>query len=498
MAIALPLIAVATNRMAPASATARVTEGVALMASISLLVGVLSGQKLQVDMHMYYFAGLALLVTSCDWRVIVGGAAMVAVHHILLNFVMSSLVYPGGPDLLRLGLHALVLIFEAVSLIWMASTLEATFNGLAATAEQARVAQKTAEESRVAALHAEQAAAFERERRDAEREAEATVRLKVVEDLAAGLTRLSRSDLTTRLTRTFTPEYETLRADFNEAASKLEGAFARIAGGISAMNSGAADISRASDDLARRTEHQAASLEETAAALDEITATVGRTAEGASHASRVVTAAKQQGERSSKVVGDAIAAMQAIESSSDQIGSIIGVIDEIAFQTNLLALNAGVEAARAGDAGKGFAVVAQEVRALAQRSANAAKEIKGLISKSSDQVTTGVTLVGQAGDALNRILTQIADMSDVVADIASSAREQATALNQVNGAVNDMDKITQQNAAMVEQSTAASHGVSQEANGLATLISDFKIGLDGQHPGRGAPSVGAAGLRRAS
>ncbi|WP_309643171.1 methyl-accepting chemotaxis protein, partial [Phenylobacterium sp.] len=228
----------------------------------------------------------------------------------------------------------------------------------------------------------------------------------------------------------------------------------------------------------RRTEQQAASLEETAAALDEITATVRRTAEGATHARKVVETARSDAAEGADVVRRATSAMDEIEGSSKQIGQIIGVIDEIAFQTNLLALNAGVEAARAGEAGKGFAVVASEVRALAQRSAEAAKEIKALITASSDQVGVGVDLVAATGKALESIVTQVAEINGIVAEIAASAQEQATGLQQVNTAVNHMDQVTQQNAAMVEESTAASHALAHEAKELAVLVAQFRTGTD--------------------
>jgi methyl-accepting chemotaxis protein len=213
--------------------------------------------------------------------------------------------------------------------------------------------------------------------------------------------------------------------------------------------------------------------------LEEITATVKRTAEGATHARTVVAAAKLDAETGGEVVGKAIVAMNAIETSSQGITQIIGVIDEIAFQTNLLALNAGVEAARAGDAGRGFAVVAQEVRALAQRSAEAAKEIKVLIATSTTQVSAGVDLVAQTGKALERIVNQVAQINGVVGEIAASAQEQSSGLQQVNVAINQMDQVTQQNAAMVEESTAASHALAREAQDLARLIGRFKVGGDG-------------------
>jgi methyl-accepting chemotaxis protein len=298
----------------------------------------------------------------------------------------------------------------------------------------------------------------------------------VVHGLAEGLGHLAEGDLTFRLNTQFSEEYEKLRADFNGAMARLQETMKVIAHNTQGMRSGAGEISQAADDLSRRTEQQAASLEQTAAALDEITATVRRTAEGANQAQSVVSVAKSDAERSGQVVRDAVGAMGKIEQSAKEISQIIGVIDEIAFQTNLLALNAGVEAARAGDAGRGFAVVASEVRALAQRSAEAAKEIKALISASAREVGAGVDLVGQTGQALQRIVTQIAEINGVVQEISASAQEQSTGLHQVNSAVNQMDQVTQQNAAMVEQSTAASHALAREAEELARLISRFQVG----------------------
>ena len=299
---------------------------------------------------------------------------------------------------------------------------------------------------------------------------------RVVEDLASGLSRLAKGDLMQRLDEAFAEDYEALRADFNGAVSRLEETMREVTASTGAIRSGTGEIAAASDDLSRRTEQQAASLEQTAAALDEITATVRRTAEGANHAREVVGGTQSNATVSGEVVLRAVEAMAGIETSSRKIGEIIGVIDEIAFQTNLLALNAGVEAARAGDAGRGFAVVASEVRALAQRSADAAKEIKALIRTSEDQVKSGVTLVGEAGKALTQIVGQVSEIDKVVSDIAGSAQEQATGLAQVNTAVNQMDQVTQQNAAMVEQSTAAVHSLAQEAEALVRLIGQFQVG----------------------
>jgi methyl-accepting chemotaxis protein len=297
----------------------------------------------------------------------------------------------------------------------------------------------------------------------------------MVKSLALGLSHLSQGDLTIRLNDAFAAEYEQVRADFNAAAHQLQETLQVIARTAGAIGSGTEEIAAASNDLSRRTEQQAASLEETAAALDEITTTVKKTASGAKQASTVVTEARDQAQRSGTVVAQAVEAMGQIEASSRQIGQIIGVIDEIAFQTNLLALNAGVEAARAGDAGKGFAVVASEVRALAQRSAEAAKEIKALISTSAFQVNQGVSLVDETGKALRSIVGKVAEIDTLVSEISASAQEQATGLNEVNTAVNQMDQVVQQNAAMVEQATAATQSLKGETGELNRLISDFKI-----------------------
>ncbi|WP_425992732.1 methyl-accepting chemotaxis protein [Brevundimonas sp. TWP2-3-2] len=328
----------------------------------------------------------------------------------------------------------------------------------------------------------------ERARNQRAADAAAREQASVVAALGEGLDHLTRGDLTYTLTQSFPDDYVKLKEDFNAAIGQLKDAMSVVAGNVSAIRSGAGEIAQASDDLSRRTEQQAASLEETAAALDEITATVNRTASGARQASETVQAAKGDAETSGNVVRDAVGAMGAIEKSAQEISQIIGVIDEIAFQTNLLALNAGVEAARAGDAGRGFAVVASEVRALAQRSAEAAKEIKVLISASTSQVNAGVALVGQTGEALQRIVGRVAEIDGLVSEIAASAQEQATGLQQVNTAVNQMDQVTQQNAAMVEQSTAASHSLSQEAETLAGSVSRFQIGAVAHAPAeRGAP-----------
>ena len=330
----------------------------------------------------------------------------------------------------------------------------------------------------------EQVAAEERARNDAIRAANEKEQTEVVDALAGALERVARGDLTCQVTNDFAGRYLKLRDDFNAAIRQLHEAMALVSNSTLSITSGTNEISRAADDLSRRTETQAASLEETAAALDEITAAVTKTASGASHANATVEQTRSEAERTGDIVGDAVRAMTEIEQSSRQISQIIGVIDEIAFQTNLLALNAGVEAARAGEAGRGFAVVASEVRALAQRSAGAAKEIKGLISTSSEQVETGVERINNAGQAISSIVSKVTEINGLVSEIAASAREQSLGLAEVNTAINQMDQVTQQNAAMVEETTAASRSLADDANDLSRLVGQFKVNGAASAPGK--------------
>ncbi|GEO85776.1 methyl-accepting chemotaxis protein [Ciceribacter naphthalenivorans] len=303
-----------------------------------------------------------------------------------------------------------------------------------------------------------------------------TDRVRSVDDVAAGLTALAEGDLTTRIVQPLIPSLDRLRLDFNNSLDKLQAAMRTVGENTNAIAAGSKEIQSASDDLAKRTEQQAAAVEETAAALEQVTQTVSDSSKRAEEAGSLVARTKSGAEKSGEVVKSAINAMSRIESSSREISNIIGVIDDIAFQTNLLALNAGVEAARAGDAGKGFAVVAQEVRELAQRSANAAKEIKALITTSSEQVRNGVSLVGETGKALTQIVTEVQDINQNVIAIVEASREQATGLQEINKAVNAMDQNTQQNAAMVEETTAASHSLARESETLRNLLSQFRFG----------------------
>ena len=318
------------------------------------------------------------------------------------------------------------------------------------------------------AEHASQLAQEEQERIAAEQ-------VHVVTELGVALKNLAEGDLTKTLVASFPQEYEQLRSDFNDALVSLQQAVGAVTQNADSIRNETREITSAADDLSRRTEKQAATLEETAAALDELTSSVRSAAEGADAAAKISDDAQSNAEKGGDVARLAVEAMDGIKSSSQEISKITSVIDDIAFQTNLLALNAGVEAARAGEAGRGFAVVATEVRALAQRSSDAAREINELISSSGDQVQQGVMLVDQTGEALSAIVDSVAEISERVATIAASAREQSTGLNEINTAVNELDSVTQQNAAMFEETTAASHALTSEADALVAAVARFRL-----------------------
>ncbi|MCJ2179201.1 methyl-accepting chemotaxis protein [Novosphingobium album (ex Hu et al. 2023)] len=297
----------------------------------------------------------------------------------------------------------------------------------------------------------------------------------VVNRLGEALKSLSGNRLDCEIREVFPGEYEALRQDFNRAVTSLTDTISTVQRTASAVLTGASEIHTASDDLSRRNEQQAASLEETTAAMNQVTQGVNESATAAVGAQHSISNAHREATEGGEVVDRAVHAMGAIEHSAQEIRQIIGVIDGIAFQTNLLALNAGVEAARAGDAGKGFAVVANEVRALAQRSADAAKDISALITASSEQVESGVKLVGETGALLSKIVARIGEVNAQISGIAESSQSQAASLTQVNAAMGELDQVTQQNAAMVEEASAATRSLSDEARELSLVVGQFRF-----------------------
>ncbi|WP_280177523.1 methyl-accepting chemotaxis protein [Pseudohoeflea suaedae] len=454
----------------------RIASGVAQAGLVALLVYAFTESTLQIDIHMYFFAALAVTAFWVDWRPMLSFTATTAVHHLVLYVVLPHAVFPGESDFSRVLLHAVILVMEAGVLFQMTRIMSRSFVETETALSESNQAREDAERSHAAADEARHTADSERRSRELAKEKEAAAVRDVVQRLAKSLEGMSRGDLTVSITDAFSQEFEQLRVDFNTSVDKLRGAMFSVSENASAIRGASDEIRSAADDLARRTEQQAASVEQTAAAVDELTASVKESAIRADEAGASVTRTKSSAESSGEVAKRAVEAMQAIEGSSKQIGNIIGMIDEIAFQTNLLALNAGVEAARAGEAGKGFAVVAQEVRELAQRSADAAKEIKTLIETSARQVSTGSGLVGEIGRALETIVAEVQDVNVNVLAIVGAVKEQSTTLQGINQAINEVDKGTQQNAAMVEESTAASHGLAGEAASLSQLLAQFRLG----------------------
>ncbi len=425
-----------------------------------LFTSALAGHPWQIDSHMLFFAALAIVSTLSNPYALVFALVLVAAHHLSFSLLLPGLVYPGGDlaaNLARTGLHAFIVVMEtAVLLVSMKQRNDSNREALLqqeaarAQAEAASAAEAMASEGQRAAAH-------------------------VVALFSTHLAQLAQGKLNCQIREAFPADYEDLRQTFNSTVETLNETIQEVIDAARGIDDTSKEVSRASDDLSRRTEGQAATLEETAAALEQMTASVRAAAEGARNVEQTMGQARSEAEQSGTIVTNAVTAMQAIETSAKKISQIINVIDDIAFQTNLLALNAGVEAARAGEAGRGFAVVASEVRGLAQRSAAAATEIKGLIRDSAQQVDKGVLLVGNAGESINLIVARVNEISALVTDIARGATEQANGLNEINTGMHELDQVTQRNAAMVEEATAAGHMLHRDAVRLAELMTRFEI-----------------------
>jgi methyl-accepting chemotaxis protein len=436
----------------------RLASAAGFVGSIMLVTAALNGHPWQADSHMAYFAALAILVTLVDRWALVAAAGLVAVHHIGLSVLVPSLLFPPADLFLDLGravMHGAILVVETAALIYAVDVR--LRQSQAADEAQAEIARSLQEAERAVAT--------------AERVK--TAQSEVVNLLRSALTRLADRDLTAPITTTFPSEYEQLRSDYNTALEQLAQAVGAAMDRANSINAGVREIANATEDVSRRTESQAATLEETAAALNELTESVRAAAERAKAVDEIVRQARGEAEASGTVVNSAVAAMHTIEARSTEISQVVGVIDDIAFQTNLLALNAGVEAARAGDAGLGFMVVATEVRQLAQRSAEAAGNIKEIVAGSSQQVQEGVELVSRAGEALSEIINRVNSISELVTEIARGTAEQAQGLGEINSGVNNLDTVTQKNAAMAEESTAATLSLQSEVDLLTRTMGAF-------------------------
>ncbi|WP_119942815.1 methyl-accepting chemotaxis protein [Neorhizobium sp. NCHU2750] len=420
------------------------------------------GIPMQVYFSHIASVGLALTITSLIALLVIAVASY---------FVIRALIRPLG--VLTGSVRTIAAGGNSADIPYTARTDE--FGNIARALQVFRdnALEKLRIEQQSATHRAE--AEAERERSDSDKRMVDGQIDQAVTALGAALSRLSNGDLSVTIDQPFSGKLEPLRTDFNGSIIRLRDTLAHIRQSTMAIQKSSADLSHSSADLSRRTESQAASLEETAAAVDEITATVRSSADRAREANDAVSQTKKSADNSGTVVKNAVEAMSRIEDASQKIELIIEVIDDIAFQTNLLALNAGIEAARAGDAGKGFAVVAQEVRELAQRSADAAKEIKGLINQSTHEVGAGASLVQQAGEVLATISSEIVVISHHVETIATASRDQSAALQNINQSVNQMDQMTQQNGAMVAETSDASRRLAEETEALFDLLQQFRI-----------------------
>ncbi|MCF8483861.1 MAG: methyl-accepting chemotaxis protein [Rhodobacteraceae bacterium] len=493
--------------------TARIGVSLGIVGQPIAITAALAGQPWQVDMHMTFFATLAILVILVDVRAILLGAAVIVLHHLSLSLLMPGLIYPSTDlvgNVMRTLFHGAIVAVETAALIVAVLIRQRMTNAALereaaladaqrsteAALKQAKEAQESAEDQRQHAddmrkkAEAAQARAHEEQHRaamahaqalksqaeeQAIRDAHAKAQMDVVSSLRGALARLSGGDLSVTLPTTFPEGYEDLRRDFNSAVSKLSEVIGQVADVSGQIRGEASAINAAAGDLATRTERQAATLEQTSAAMTEFTTSVRQSAKLASNAESSTSRARADAMESAPVVQQAMLSMQRIAESSKKIAHINSVIDEIAFQTNLLALNAGVEAARAGEAGRGFAVVASEVRALAQRCSDAAKEITSLILESGSQVKDGVDLVIKTGEALTRITDSVAAAAEQVASIAATATDQAQSLSEMNAAIADLDRVTQQNASMFEETTAACQSLDQVTFGMINLVSHFNL-----------------------
>jgi methyl-accepting chemotaxis protein len=475
LAGAVAATATAVCALAPSSRSSRLTMAVAFIAMVSILLGTCRSTALQIDVHMYYFATIAVLGIYCDWEVILAAAAATAIHHLVLTCVAPALIFPSGGNLWRVALHVVIVVFEAGGLIWMTHRIVVSLASSAARLDEARAASESANAAEAELQVQRRIADQDRQAGLAHAAAAGARQSAVVAAISRALEAVAAGDLVYRVTEEFPVEFMRLKLDFNAAIESLHLAMNSVDGISHGLRMNTREMSAASEDLAQRTAKQAADLRRTAATLGSVGATLRNSAEGARDARTIVSTAASEAMQSEVVVNTTIDAVAQIEASFRQIGTIIGVIDEIAFQTNLLALNAGVEAARAGDAGRGFAVVATEVRALAQRSADAAKEIKALISASGQQVAVGVQLVGDTGRTMSRTAAQVGELRGLLDRIVSAAEQQAAALAEVNAGMGEMDGLTQRNAATVQKTNATVRSFSEDVQQLVNHVTRFRI-----------------------
>ena len=432
---------------------ARLSVAVSLPLMAGLLLALARESGWLVDMHMLFFSFLAMLVIMACWRVIVAATLTIAVHHLLLNFIAPAYVFPDGSDLARVVFHAAVVLIEAAVLIALCRRIEALVEGL------------TAAQEAQAALDAE---------RHAEREAVAAEQRSVIAQLSQRLGALAHGDLVSRIDTPFPGEYEAARIALNRSSGELDAMVSAVAQTADGVASGAHELREASSSLASKTEQQSAAIETAVATAAALLRDIEAQVSDWNAARDTALGAKADADRGSDDIAGAAEAIRRIEASSGEIGEMIGFIDTIAFQTNLLALNAGVEAARAGEAGKGFAVVAGEVRELAQRSAQSASAIKQLVATSKEEVAIGVARVQQMVDLLGSLVARFSEIAGRIDTIASGSDGTLGAIRQIDASMAVLDRGMQQNAAMAEQTSAASVQLLSSAKELNREVARFR------------------------
>lgn len=446
----------------------RTVAGATMVAHAAVFTALARDTGWIIDMHMTFFACLAVMALLADWRPIVAGTLVTAVHHLLLNFVAPQWVFPDGPDFERVVFHAVVLLVEAGALIVLAGQLESLVLGIARERSEREMQQDKMREEREKVAEAQQ---------------------DVLAKVSARLNSLAEGSLAERITEPFAGEYEVIRKSLNDTAGELHSLVGTVIETVEGVVTGASEIRTASTDLAQRTEVDSSHIEQIARTARSLDAEVRDSAVLCHGTLDVTRRMKDEVDRGQATIQTVTTAMERIQGSSSKIESIVEIIDGISFQTNLLALNAGVEAARAGESGKGFAVVANEVRQLAQRSADAAASIKDLIAQSGQEVREGSLHVNEMNEVLANIVGDFAKINQAISEIANRSDKTAENIGGISTTMARLEQTMQQNAAMVEESSAAAHALSNLADALRVSIQHFDLQPSGpamQMPRRAA------------